>query len=30
LRQEFSRLHGISAVCNLTVLAGGVILVVLP
>lgn len=30
LRQEFSRLHGISAVCNLTVLAGGVVLVVLP
>ncbi|HZV82375.1 MAG TPA: DUF4149 domain-containing protein [Geobacteraceae bacterium] len=30
LRQEFSRLHGISAACNLTVLAGGVILVVLP
>jgi hypothetical protein len=30
LRREFSRLHGISAACNLTVLAGGVILVVLP
>lgn len=30
LRKEFSRLHGISAVCNLTVLAGGVVLVVLP
>ncbi|KAF0219242.1 MAG: hypothetical protein FD174_2328 [Geobacteraceae bacterium] len=29
LRREFSRLHGISAVCNLTVFAGGVILVVL-
>lgn len=30
LRKEFARLHGISAVCNLTVLAGGVVLVVLP
>ncbi len=30
LRREFARLHGISAVCNLTVLAGGVVLVVLP
>ena len=30
LRREFSRLHGISAVCNLAVLAGGVVLVVLP
>ncbi len=30
LRQQFSKLHGISAVCNLTVLAGGVLLVVLP
>jgi hypothetical protein len=30
LRKEFSRLHGVSAVCNLTVLAGGVLLVVLP
>lgn len=30
LRKEFSKLHGISAVCNLTVLAGGVLLVVLP
>lgn len=30
LRKEFSRLHGISAVCNLSVLAGGVLLVVLP
>jgi len=30
LRKEFSRIHGISAVCNLTVLAGGVLLVVLP
>jgi len=30
LRKEFSKLHGISAVCNLTVLASGVLLVVLP
>lgn len=30
LRKEFSKLHGISAVCNLTVLAGGVVLVILP
>ena len=30
LRKEFSKLHGVSAVCNLTVLAGGVLLVVLP
>lgn len=30
LRREFARLHGISAACNLTVLAGGVLLVVLP
>ncbi len=30
LRREFSRLHGVSAVCNLAVLAGGVTLVVLP
>jgi hypothetical protein len=30
LRKEFSRLHGISAVCNLTVLVSGVLLVVLP
>lgn len=30
LRREFSRLHGISAACNLTVLAGGVALVLLP
>jgi len=29
LRKEFSRLHGISAVCNLTVFAGGVVLVIL-
>jgi hypothetical protein len=30
LRREFSKLHGVSAVCNLAVLAGGVLLVVLP
>ncbi len=30
LRKEFSKLHGVSAVCNLTVLIGGVVLVVLP
>ena len=30
LRREFSKLHGVSAVCNLTVLAGGVLLVLLP
>lgn len=30
LRKEFSKLHGVSAVCNLTVLAGGVVLVLLP
>jgi len=30
LRKKFSKLHGVSAVCNLTVLAGGVLLVVLP
>jgi uncharacterized membrane protein len=29
LRQEFSRLHAISAVCNLTVIGGGVLLIVL-
>lgn len=29
LRKEFSKIHGISAVCNLTVLAGGVLLVAL-
>ena len=28
LRKEFSRLHGISAICNLAVLVGGVVLVV--
>ena len=30
LRKQFSKLHGISAVCNLTVLVGGVVLVLLP
>lgn len=30
LRKQFSKLHGVSAVCNLSVLAGGVLLVVLP
>jgi hypothetical protein len=30
LRKDFSRIHGVSAVCNLTVLAGGVLLVLLP
>lgn len=30
LRKEFSRLHAVSAVCNLTVLTGGVLLVLLP
>lgn len=29
LRQEFSRLHAISAVCNLTVIGGGVLLIIL-
>lgn len=29
LRKEFSRLHGVSAVCNLAVLGGGVVLVLL-
>lgn len=29
LRQQFGRLHGVSAVCNLAVIAGGVVLVVL-
>jgi hypothetical protein len=29
LRREFSRLHGVSAVCNLAVLGGGVALVVM-
>jgi len=30
LRKEFSKLHAVSAVCNLAVLAGGIVLVVLP
>jgi hypothetical protein len=30
MRKEFSKLHGVSAICNLTVLAGGVLLVLLP
>ncbi len=30
LRREFSKLHGVSAMCNLTVLTGGVVLVLLP
>lgn len=30
LRKEFAKLHGVSAVCNLVVLAGGIVLVVLP
>lgn len=30
LRREFAKLHGVSAACNLAVLAGGVVLVVLP
>jgi hypothetical protein len=30
LRKQFSKLHGVSAICNLTVLVGGVLLVVLP
>ena len=30
LRRDFARLHGVSAVCNLLVMAGGVVLVVLP
>jgi hypothetical protein len=29
MRREFSRLHGISAACNLSVIAGGVVLVML-
>ena len=29
LRREFSRLHAISAICNFTVFAGGVVLVIL-
>jgi hypothetical protein len=30
LRREFAKLHGVSAVCNLVVLGGGIVLVVLP
>jgi len=30
LRKEFSKLHGVSAACNLAVLAGGVVLVIMP
>lgn len=30
LRKEFAKLHGVSAACNLAVLVGGVVLVVLP
>ncbi len=30
LRREFSKLHGVSAVCNLSVLVGGVALVLMP
>lgn len=30
LRKDFSKLHAVSAVCNLGVLAGGLLLVVLP
>lgn len=29
-RKKFSKLHGISAICNLSVIAGGVALIVLP
>ncbi|MCM0084068.1 DUF4149 domain-containing protein [Geomonas sp. Red32] len=29
LRQQFSKLHGVSAVCNLSVIAGGVALVIM-
>jgi hypothetical protein len=29
LRREFSKLHGVSAVCNLSVIVGGVVLVIL-
>lgn len=29
MRRQFSKLHGVSAVCNLSVIAGGVILVIL-
>lgn len=30
LRQEFSRLHGISMACNLAVLLSGIVLIILP
>lgn len=30
LRREFARLHGVSAACNVAVLAGGALLVILP
>lgn len=30
LRREFAKLHGVSAACNLAVLVGGVVLVILP
>jgi hypothetical protein len=30
LRREFAKLHGVSAVCNITVLVSGVVLVLLP
>jgi uncharacterized membrane protein len=29
MRRQFSKLHGVSAVCNLAVIAGGVVLVIL-
>ncbi|MBU5636024.1 DUF4149 domain-containing protein [Geomonas sp. Red69] len=29
MRRQFSKLHGVSAVCNLSVIAGGVVLVIL-
>jgi hypothetical protein len=29
LRRQFSKLHGVSAVCNLSVIAGGIALVVM-
>lgn len=29
MRRQFSRLHGVSAVCNLVVIAGGIVLVIL-
>ena len=30
LRREFSRLHGISMACNLAVLLGGIVVIILP